>query len=190
MILTRKRKKHFGTWWPLAKTAALEHSSTSPSGKFPCLGQSTATPAGIVNDSVLRPLLNKSIPIKTLASVIEARGFRVTTDVIKKANSISIISGSDHAESFNKIEPYLFEIAKLNHGMHYRIDRNDDTSLFHRLIIIPHYTTSILQYMYPIVGLDSAHMKTIVVSNATKSSPRMLLEKLYIALLTTKLPGM
>ena len=105
LILTRKTKKHIGTWWSLAKTAVLEHSSTSPSGKFPCLGQSTATSAGIVNDSVLRPLLNNSLPIKTLASVIEARGFRVTTDIIKKANSISKISGSDHVESFNKIEP-------------------------------------------------------------------------------------
>ena len=46
-----------------------------------------------------------------------------------------------------------------------------------------------MQYMYPVVGLDCAHMNAIIVSHATETRSRTLLEKLYISVLTTKLPG-
>ena len=63
----------------------------------------------------------------------------MTENVIKKANSISKMSGKEHEESFNKIEPYLFELRNLYPGLHNKIDRAPDSSLFQRLIIIPHY---------------------------------------------------
>ena len=113
----------------------------------------------------------------------------MTDNVIKKANSISKISGKEHQASFNKIEPYLFELRNLNQGMHYKIDRAPDSFVFQRLMIIPHYATAVVQYMYPVVGLDCARMKTIVVSHASETMSRTLLEKLYISVLTTKLPS-
>ena len=113
----------------------------------------------------------------------------MSNDTIKKANRACKISGKEHAESFNKIEPYLFELRNLNQGLLYKVERVDSSSSFKRLIIIPHYVTSILHYIYPVVGLDSAHMKTIVISNATQTSSRTLLEKLYITVLSSKLPG-
>ena len=189
LIVTRKKKDGVGTWWSLAKTASLEHASDSPNGKIPCLGQSTITSKDIIKDPTLRPLLNQSIPISILKSVIEAKGVRVTGDIIKKASAQSKISGEDHAASFNKIEPYLSELQKLNPGLCFKLDRVNDGVFFQRLIIVPHYTQSILQYIYPVLGLDSAHMKTIVISNASQGMSRTLLEKLFVTVLTTKLPG-
>ena len=113
----------------------------------------------------------------------------MTNNVIKKANAISKISGKEHKESFNLIEPYLYEMRNLNEGLNYKIDRAPDTHIFKRLIIVPHYATAVSQYMYPVVGLDCAHMKTIVVSHTSDTMSRTLLEKLYISVLTSKLPG-
>ena len=173
LVLTRKQKKELGTWWSLSKTACLEHASSSASGKYPCLGQPTMSTRDIVRDPSLRPLLNQALSVKTITSVIEARGARVTDDRIKKANSLSKISGHDHLQSFNKIEPYLCELRKLNEGLQFKIDRVEDSSYLKRIIIIPHYTRSVLQYMYPTVGLDCAHMKTIVVSHETQRMSRI-----------------
>jgi hypothetical protein len=46
-----------------------------------------------------------------------------------------------------------------------------------------------LNYLFPVVGLDAAHMKDIIIYHNSKTHPRTLLEKMFVSVLSGRVVG-
>ena len=57
---------------------------------------------------------------------------------------------------------------------------------FKRVILVPHYTEEdLLDFLLPVLGIDAGHLKNIIV----QSSPKVITKKMYVRLITGRLPG-
>jgi hypothetical protein len=81
-----------------------------------------------------------------------------------------------HCQGFELLEPMLILATELNPGFHYNLSVAGDT--FVDVAVVFPYARDMLAsgYFRPIVGVDIAHMNTIIMSNL----PRSLLSKMYL----------
>lgn len=163
-------------YWSLSRTSALEHKSKDPSTGFtiPCVGKVEGSISSITSNTVVTQVLNHNLPIKVIQNVAAALNINTSVDVIKKANKEFKISAQQHLDGYNLLEPYLHELKRLNPGLLYEIQRVPDSTAFLRLIVIPQYTKDVQQYQYPLLGLDAAHMKDIVLNQLSSTAPRRI----------------
>ena len=115
----------------------------------------------------------------------------VSSVVIKKVTAeVGHLKTLDHLNGFLLLEPFLEAMKISNPGFIYRLSLDgsitDKIQSFLRLCFCMPYTKSIVNggYYMKVLGIDTAHLKDIVLS---KKSPRTMIQKGCVGLLTTRL---
>jgi hypothetical protein len=102
--------------------------------------------------------------------------------VAKKAMASRRLSPDDHTKGFELLEPLLVLAKELNPGLLFNLSVAGDT--FTEVQVVFPYARDMLTsgYFRPIVGVDIAHMKTVIMSTL----PRTMLSKMYLIMFATR----
>ena len=187
--VTNKRDSNL---WTLSKTSRVEHFTLRDDGlKIPCASSDLkASSIDVVGNNVMALLIEAPSVSNELREMVgNALGIDASADVLKKATKISKISGTKHVESFSHIEPLLDEVKQLNPDTFVNVERKDGSNEFKRLTIIPHYTKHIVSHMYPVIGIDGAAMKDIIIQSSATDPNRSMLEKMVVTVISGRIPG-
>ena len=192
MHISKKTRKNNSGWSLSARTSNLHHRTTEIEGghevKYRCKGTYRAKLSDIKNMPQLQALVGTTKTLKGFTTVAKTLGVEISTDVAKKALSGKVLSGQAILSSAAFIEPYLDELKELNPGCEVKLERFPGTDDFHRLLVIPAYTADVVNkgYAYPVIGIDGAHMKDVQIK---KRIPRVLLEKMHVTVISSRMPG-
>ena len=192
-ITYKTNKKQLASGWSVSERSSnLHHRTTTiENGKevrYNCKGVYRAKLSDIKNIPQLQALVGSTKTHKSFTSVAKTLGVQVSKDIAKKALAKKLITGAEILASAAFIEPYLDELKERNPNCEVKLERYPGTDDFHRLLVIPSYTVDIVNkgYAYPVVGIDGAHMKDVEIS---KRIPRVLLEKMHVTVVSTRMPG-
>ena len=145
-------------YWSLQKGHYPHHQSTREDGVIDCERILRKTAAGLKNDAVLNAALDANISIKGAQELSAAQGVDVSESTIKHVKEKRSFTPADIQSSFNDLEPFLDAYKALNPGTIFKVDRvgGEGGAQLERLLFIPHYTKSILDYIYDIIGNHSS----------------------------------
>ena len=147
-------------YWSLQKGHYPHHQSTREDGVIDCERLLRKTAAGLKKDAVLNAALDANISIKGAQELSAAQGVDASESAIKHVKEKRSFTPADILNSFNDLEPFLDAYKALNPGTIFKVDRvgGEEGAQLERLLFIPHYTKSILNYIYDIIGNHTAIM--------------------------------
>ena len=151
-------------YWTRQKSHFPHHQTTrSENDVIECEGtlKKTATSSKLKDNAVLSAALNDNASVKGAQSIASALGIDVTESTIKHLRHSRALSPADIINSFNNIEPFLDAYMKLNPGAVCKVDRVGEGNQLGRILFIPHYTKSVLSYIYDIIGKVVLHTLSI-----------------------------
>lgn len=91
-----------------------------------------------------------------------------TEDVLKKANSATLLNAADHCLGFLKLCPYLETFEKDNPGFKYDLKTNQETLEFEKLALLLPYTLCVLDDCYKVYGVDTAFLDSYYITDREK----------------------
>ena len=107
---------------------------------FPCDNfRITGTNSNLSVNPMIQLLVQNNCNSKLIDDAASLLGFNTTKDVRKKISKNIKISGKEHMDSFSNIEPFLNEMKKNNPDMFFKVERQENSNLLKRLVVIPHY---------------------------------------------------
>jgi 16S rRNA U1498 N3-methylase RsmE len=80
---------------------------------------------------------------------------QLSDSVVSHLKESRRLTRGDIINSFNDLEPFLDAFTALNESTVFKIDRvgGDEGAQLERLLFIPHYTKSVIDYIYDIIGM-------------------------------------
>jgi hypothetical protein len=114
---------------------------------------------------------------------MDLQGEEVTPNNIKKSKVGIGITAEEHLRGFAFLEPFLVCIKRMNPNFTYKIRVTEDGK-FDGLAVVFQYAAECFNqnFLKPVIGLDVAHMKDIIVQKL----PRTLLQKLFLSLFSAR----
>lgn len=137
----------------------------------------------------------KSISIIQSTMALNYGSLAPTTDVVKKANKRLKFTPQEHLSTYQFILPMCEMAKEQNPNFCYDVTK-DDKNVFRRMAILFPFSKTALKCGFNVIGLDAAHMGTIMLGNLTSAQLEavgredligrkgLMLSKLYLTLAT------
>jgi hypothetical protein len=91
-----------------------------------------------------------------------------TENVVKQANSRIKISPAEHLTSYQLLIPYCEQFKEQNPEFKYKVDRGQNEKMLRMMVLLP-FSIPALSACFNVVGIDTAHLGTIKLSNMKAS---------------------